>query len=92
MLNNTGTSGNLTVTGTGTTDGTGGTIQNTTGDGISLTNTQDVNLNNMNVTGADGNGINGNTVNGLVLQQPQHLRQRQLDRRAMAKAISICPN
>ncbi|MBR1215629.1 Ig-like domain-containing protein [Bradyrhizobium sp. JYMT SZCCT0180] len=67
VLNNTGTSGNLNVTGTGTTDGTGGTIQNTTGHAISLTNTQDVTLRNMNITGADGNGINGNTINGLVL-------------------------
>ena len=44
VLNNTGTSGHLTVTGAGSTvtDGTnssGGTIQNTTGAGISLTNT-----------------------------------------------------
>ena len=67
VLNTTGTSGHLVVTGTGTTDGTGGTIQNTTGHAISLTNTQDVTLRNMNITGADGNGINGNTINGLVL-------------------------
>jgi hypothetical protein len=67
ILNNTGTSGHLNVTGTGSTDGSGGTIANTTGHAISLTNTQDVNLRNMNITGADGNGINGNTLNGLVL-------------------------
>ncbi|MBR1143456.1 cadherin domain-containing protein [Bradyrhizobium sp. AUGA SZCCT0431] len=67
VLNTTGSSGHLVVTGTGTTDGTGGTIQNTTGHAISLTNTQDVTLRNMNITGADGNGINGNTINGLVL-------------------------
>jgi VCBS repeat-containing protein len=67
VLNNTGTSGHLTVTGTGTTAGSGGTIQNTTGDAVSLTSTQDVSLNNMNITGSQGNGILGNTVNGLVL-------------------------
>jgi SdrD B-like domain/Bacterial Ig domain len=55
------------VTGTGTTASSGGTIQNTTGDGISLTNTQDVTLSNMNINGADGNGIFGSGLNGIVL-------------------------
>ena len=67
MLNTTGTSGHLAVTGTGTTAGSGGTIQNTTGDAVSLTSTQDVSLSNMNITGAQGDGINGNGVNGIVL-------------------------
>ncbi len=52
VLNNTGTSGGLTVTGTGSTDGSGGTIQNTTGRGTSLINTSDVSLSNMNFTNA----------------------------------------
>ncbi len=69
ILNNTGTSGHLTVTGTGSTAGSGGTIQNTTGDAVSLTNTQDVNLNYMNISGAGGNGIAGNTLSGLVLNK-----------------------
>lgn len=68
VLNNTGTSGNLAVTGTGTTAGSGGTIQNTTGDAISLTSTQDVNLVNMNISGSQGHGIFGNGVNGIVLK------------------------
>ncbi|MBR0783848.1 cadherin domain-containing protein [Bradyrhizobium iriomotense] len=67
VLNNTGTSGHLAVTGTGTTAGSGGTIQNSTGDGVSLTSTQDVSLSNMNIQNGQGNGILGNTVNGIVL-------------------------
>ena len=67
VLNNTGTSGHLTVTGTGTTAGTGGTIQNTTGDGVSLTDTQDVSLSNMTISDNAGSGINGLRVNGVVL-------------------------
>ncbi|WP_163484723.1 hypothetical protein, partial [Escherichia coli] len=43
VLNTTGTSGHLAVTGNGSA-GTGGTITASTGDGENLTNTQDVNL------------------------------------------------
>jgi len=67
VLNNTGTSGNLAVTGVGTTAGSGGTIQNSTGDGVSLTSTQDVSLSNMIIKNGAGTGIFGNTVNGIVL-------------------------
>jgi hypothetical protein len=67
VLNTTGTSGHLAVTGTGTSAGTGGTIQSTTGDAVSLTSTQDVSLSDMNITGAQGDGISGNGVNGIVL-------------------------
>jgi hypothetical protein len=67
VLNNTGVSGHLTVTGTGTSAGTGGTIQNTTGDAISLTNTLDVSLSDMNINNSAGNGIRGSGVNGIVL-------------------------
>ncbi|MCA6125559.1 cadherin domain-containing protein [Bradyrhizobium sp. WSM 1704] len=69
VLNNTGTSGHLVVTGVGTTAGSGGTIQNTTGDGVSLTSTQDVTLSNMNITGNFGDGIGGSNVNGMVLNR-----------------------
>lgn len=67
VLNNTGTSGNLVVTGTGATAGSGGTIQNSTGDGVSLTDTQDVSLSNMIISDNAGNGIKGLRVNGVVL-------------------------
>ena len=49
VLNSTGTLGGLTVTGTGSTDGSGGVIQNTSSDAISLTTTRNINLNNMTI-------------------------------------------
>ncbi len=74
VLNNTGTSGGLIVTGDGADAGTapdsltsGGTIQNATGDGIVLTSTQDVYLGGMTITSNDGSGIRGTSVNGFVL-------------------------
>ena len=66
MLNNTGASGGLTVTGTGAA-GTGGTIQNTTGDGVSLSSASSVSLSFMNVINNLGNGIRGNNVTGFTL-------------------------
>lgn len=66
LLSNTGSFGGLTVTGTGTA-GSGGTIRNSTGDGISLTNTQNVRLTGMTITGNLGNGIGGSGVTGFVL-------------------------
>ncbi|NYT40306.1 S-layer family protein [Sphingomonas sp. R-74633] len=66
ILNNTGTSGGINVTGTGAA-GSGGTIQNSTGDGISLTSTENVRLAYMNVTNNLGDGIGGSTVNGFVI-------------------------
>jgi hypothetical protein len=70
VLNNTGASGGLTVTGTGAV-GTGGTIQNSTGPGISLTNTSAVNLASMNITGGTDDGIRGSSVTGLSLNGVQ---------------------
>lgn len=71
VLNNTG-AGTLTVTGTGIA-GSGGTIQSTTGDGISLTNTKDVSLAWMNISSTGGSGVNGTGVtnfgfvNGVII-------------------------
>lgn len=75
ILNNTGSSGGLIVTGTdgadaGTTadTGTGGTIQNTTGDAIVLNSTQAVSLNGLTVTNATGGSwIDADNVTGLTL-------------------------
>ena len=50
-LNNTGT-GDFTVTGVGTTDGSGGTLQNLNDHGIELIDAQDVSISNMNLTNA----------------------------------------
>ncbi len=66
MLNNTGVTGGLTVAGTGTA-GTGGTIQNSTGHGVALTSTANVNLSFMNVRNSADDGINGAAVNRITL-------------------------
>ena len=73
LLNNTGTSGGLSVTGSGVTAGSGGTISNGT-TGISLTNTRNVSLANMQLndfsdfairgSGVVGFSLTGSTING----------------------------
>ena len=60
LLNVTGSSGGLTVTGTSATAGTGGTISNKTY-GVKLTSTSNVTLKNMNLT---GNGQNQTVAGG----------------------------
>jgi methionine-rich copper-binding protein CopC len=66
VLNSTGASGSLSVTGLGSVvqggDNSGGTIQNTSGDGISLTNTLSPSFNNMNLQSTAGHGVNGTLV------------------------------
>ena len=66
VLNNTGSSSGLTITGTGAT-GTGGTIRDTSDDAIALTNTERVTLGSMNITSNLGSGIAGAGVNGFDL-------------------------
>ncbi|QQR73648.1 MAG: tandem-95 repeat protein [Holophagales bacterium] len=66
ILNSTGSSGGLTVSGSGS-SGTGGTIQKSSGPGISLTSTSAVNLSYLNVTGGTDDGIRGSSVTGLSL-------------------------
>jgi hypothetical protein len=66
VLNNTGSTGGLTVTGTGAA-GSGGTIQNTTSDSIALSATRDVSLASMNVLNSLESGILGSAVTGLNL-------------------------
>jgi hypothetical protein len=62
VLNGTGASGGLIVIGTGATGG-GGTIQKTTGSGISLTNVGgSASLTDMNITNTAGDGITAATV------------------------------
>lgn len=53
VLNTTGSSGGLIVTGTGTTDGSGGVIQNITNRGVSGTSTSNLSLKNMTFTNAN---------------------------------------
>ncbi len=70
VVNNTGTAGGLKVLGTGTA-GSGGTIANTTGDGVSLTATQSASLAGLNVSSAGGNGVNATGASGLTLTNCQ---------------------
>ncbi|MCA1299085.1 right-handed parallel beta-helix repeat-containing protein [Stappia indica] len=72
LLKTTGTAGGLTVTGDGSVparggNGSGGTIRNSTGTGIWLINTVDVNLSHMTVTGSADQGIDALRVNNLTL-------------------------
>lgn len=66
------TTGTFEVTGTGTAN-SGGTIQNSTGDGISLTNTGPVSLSWMTISANKGSGIRGDAVTGF------HLRRSTLE-------------
>lgn len=69
VLNNTGTTGAFTIAGDGTStlggNSSGGTIQNTTGSGILLTDARNIALNNVSVTGAGLHGLQGTTLANL---------------------------
>ncbi|CAN5908548.1 hypothetical protein BH11VER1_BH11VER1_36940 [soil metagenome] len=71
LLNNTGSSGGLTVTGDGggSNNGSGGTIQNSTGIGISLASTANVTLGYMNIQSSGDDGINGATIAGFTMNR-----------------------
>jgi hypothetical protein len=70
ILNTTGSSGGLTVTGDGNTsvggDSSGGTIQHTTGVGIALTNTLSPSFTNMNIQSTARSGIAGTGVTNFT--------------------------
>jgi large repetitive protein len=66
VLNSTGASGGLTVSGTGSA-GSGGTIQKTTSDAVLLTSAANVSLSSMNIQNSTHGGIKGTTVTGLSL-------------------------
>jgi hypothetical protein len=73
LLSNTGSTGTFTVTGVGTTAGSGGTIQNSTDDAIRLTSVNTVTLNLININNS-GNaageyGIDMNTSVSVVLNR-----------------------
>ena len=67
MLNDTGSSGGLIVTGTGAA-ASGGTIQNTTGVGISLTSTFEPSFTSLNITATGSHGLEATSVTGLTYQ------------------------
>jgi hypothetical protein len=64
VLNNTGTSGGVTVTGDSgsANNSSGGTIQNTTGQGISLSTTHGDSFDQMNIQNTVGSGVRGLTA------------------------------
>ncbi|MFN8633983.1 MAG: Calx-beta domain-containing protein [Chloroflexota bacterium] len=70
VLSSTGASGGLTVTGDGNTsvggNNSGGTIQNTTGFGISLTTTLSPSFTNMNIQNTVGHGVGGTDVTNFT--------------------------
>ncbi len=65
------TDGSITVTGDGggSSNGSGGTIQNTSAAGVHLANVTNVSLNYLNVTNSGTDGISVNTVNGFTLNR-----------------------
>ncbi len=69
VLTNTGSNGGVTVTGSGSAtqggDLSGGTIQGTTGSGISLTNTTSASFRNMRLLNTGDSGVNGTQVSGF---------------------------
>jgi methionine-rich copper-binding protein CopC len=67
VLTSTGSTAGFSVTGTGAAD-SGGTIQNTTGDAISLTSVRNVSLVDLQITNAGDNAIQATTItNGLTI-------------------------
>ena len=71
VLNNTGSSGGLTVTGDGggSNNGSGGTIQRSSGAGVSLSSTSSVSLSHMNIQDAGDDGISGTSVTGFTMNR-----------------------
>jgi hypothetical protein len=65
LLNNTGTSAGMTITGTGAND-SGGTIQNATGHGVSLTTTNNFTADELSISGANFAGIDGTDVTNFT--------------------------
>jgi hypothetical protein len=71
VLDTTGTLGGLVVSGDGggANNGSGGTIQNTTGAGISLNNTRNVSIGYLNVTNPGTDGIRITDIDGFTLNR-----------------------
>ncbi len=65
VLNNTGSSGGLTITGN-VAPGSGGTIQNTSGDGASVISTELISMSLVSIGPTGGSGISGSAVNGFT--------------------------
>jgi VCBS repeat-containing protein len=70
VLENTGSTAGLTVSGTGSA-GSGGTITTSTGPGILLSSTSGVSLTNVKVTNGGDDGIRGSSVSGFSLSSSE---------------------
>jgi hypothetical protein len=71
VLDSTGTAGGLTVSGDGggSNNGSGGTIQNTTGAGVNLNNTRSVSLAYLNLTNPGSDGVRITDIDGFSLNR-----------------------
>jgi Bacterial Ig domain/Bacterial cadherin-like domain/RTX calcium-binding nonapeptide repeat (4 copies) len=65
LLNSTGTTAGMTITGTGAAN-SGGTIQNATEHGVSLTTTNSFNADELSITGANFAGVDGTDVTNFT--------------------------
>ncbi|MDQ4098118.1 MAG: hypothetical protein M3144_09655, partial [Actinomycetota bacterium] len=65
LLSNTGTSAGMTITGTGAAN-SGGSIQNATQHGVSLTTTTNFNADELSITGANFAGVDGTDVTNFT--------------------------
>ncbi|MDZ4709100.1 MAG: Ig-like domain-containing protein [Saprospiraceae bacterium] len=88
ILNTTGTSGGLVVTGTGAAN-SGGTIQNTTGDAILATSTQDLSLTRMLILSPAGDGINASDLGGTCLLSNSTIQDYDVNRTATKDGYRI---
>ena len=89
VLNNTGSSGHLAVTGSGSValggDNSGGIIQNTSGAGISLTSTSGPSFNNMDITTTVGSGISGTGVTDFTFTNGK------IDKSGLTSGLAVAP-
>lgn len=88
VLNSTGASGGLTVTGTGAAN-SGGTIQNTTGDAISATNTRNLSLYWILIQSPVGDGINAMNLSGTCLLSNSTIQDFDANRTATKDGYRI---
>jgi hypothetical protein len=65
LLSSTGTGGGMAITGTGA-NNSGGSIQNATGHGVSLTTTQNFSADELSITGANFAGVDGTDVTNFT--------------------------
>lgn len=78
-LVNTGLAASLEVTGDGVTPGSGGSITNTTGDGVVLNNTTGVTIRRMSINNTAGHGVNATSVRHFEFRDTTMLNSGDAD-------------